>query len=70
MYQIKPKVVPIFDIEKREILEVLSLEEYIRIIEFLSSRNVQQLKEINRLYNELRIAIYDWNLKEKVIFEN
>ncbi len=59
MYQIKPKVVPIFDIEKREILEVLSLEEYIRIIEFLSSRNVQQLKEINRLYNELRIAIYD-----------
>lgn len=59
MYQIKPKVIPIFDIEKREILEVLSLEEYIRIIEFLSSRNVQQLKEINRLYNELRIAIYD-----------
>ena len=59
MYKIKPKAIPIFDIEKRQILEILPLEEYMKIIEFLSSKNVQPLKEINRLYDELRIIIYD-----------
>lgn len=59
MYKIKPKVIPIFDIEKRQILEILQLEGYIKIIEFLSLRNVQPLKEINRLYDELRIMMYN-----------
>lgn len=59
MYKIKPKAIPIFDIEKRQILEILPVEEYIKIIEFLSSKNVQPLKEINRLYDELRIAMYN-----------
>lgn len=59
MYKIKPKAIPIFDIEKRQILEILPSKEYIKIIEFLSSKNVQPLKEINRLYDELRIIIYD-----------
>lgn len=58
MYKIKPKAIPIFDIEKRQILEILPLEEYIKIIGFLSSKNVQPLKQINRLYKELRIMVY------------
>ena len=58
MYKIKPKLIPIYDIEKRQILEILPLEEYIKIVEFLSSKNVQPIKEINRLYGELRVAIY------------
>lgn len=41
MYKIKPKAIPIFDIEKRQILEILPSKEYIKIIEFLSSKNVQ-----------------------------
>mgnify|MGYP003294648213 CR=1 FL=1 len=48
----------IYNIEKRQILEILPLEEYIKIVEFLSSKNVQPIKEINRLYGELRVAIY------------
>lgn len=58
MYKIKPKAIPIFDIEKRQILEILPLEEYIKIIEFLSLKNVQPLKPINTLYEELRIMVY------------
>lgn len=57
-YKIKPKAIPIFDIEKRQILEILQLEKYIKIVEFLSLKNVQPLKPINRLYKELRIMVY------------
>lgn len=59
MYKIKPKTIPIFDIDKRPILEILPLEEFLKIIDFLSSNNVQPLKEINGLYDELRTVIYN-----------
>lgn len=58
MYKIKPKTMPIYDIEKRPILEILPLEEFLKIVDFLCSNNVQPLKEINRLYDELRTVIY------------
>lgn len=59
MYKIKPKLIPIFDIERRQILEILTLEEYLNIIEFLSLNNIQPLKEINNLYQEIRQVIYN-----------
>lgn len=59
MYKIKPKTIPIFDIEKRPILEIQSLEELLKIVDFLSSNNVQPLKEINKLYDQLRNVIYN-----------
>ena len=59
MYKIKPKTMPIYDIEKRPILEILPLEEFLKIVDFLSSNNVQPLKEINILYDELRTVIYN-----------
>ena len=36
----------------------ISLEEFLKIVDFLCSNNVQPLKEINRLYDELRTVIY------------
>ena len=59
MYKIKPKTIPIFDIEKRPILEILSLQELLKIVDFLNSNNVQPLKEINKLYDQLRTVIYN-----------
>lgn len=59
MYQIKPKVMPINEIQRRQVLEILPVEEFFKIIDFLSSNNVQPLKEINRLYDELRRVIYN-----------
>ena len=59
MYKINPKTIPIFDIEKRPILEILPQEELLKIVDFLSSNNVHPLKEINRLYDELRTVIYN-----------
>lgn len=59
MYKIKPRAIPIFDIEKKTILEILPLEEFLKIVDFLSSNNVQPLKEINRLYDDLRSVIYN-----------
>ncbi len=58
MYQIKPKVMQIYEIQRRQVLEILPVEEFFKIIDFLSSNNVQPLKEINRLYDELRRVIY------------
>lgn len=58
MYKIKPRTIKIHNIEEKPILEIMALEEYIKIIEFLSLKNVQPLKEINRLYDELRDVIY------------
>lgn len=57
MYKINPKTIPIFDIEKRKILEILEQDELLKIIEFLSSNNVQPVKEINRLYEEVREVV-------------
>jgi len=59
MYKIKPKLIPIFDIEKRQIIEILESQEYLKIIEFLALNNVQPLKEINNLYKEMREVIYN-----------
>lgn len=59
MYKINPKTMPIFCIEKRQILEILPKEELLKVVEFLSSNHVQPLKQINKLYNELRIIIYN-----------
>lgn len=59
MYKIKPRTIPIFDIEKRPILKILPREELLKIVDFLSSNNVQPLNEINRLYDELRSVIYN-----------
>ena len=59
MYKIKPRTIKIYNIEKQPILEILPSEEYIKIVEFLSLNNVQPLKEINRLYDELREVLYD-----------
>lgn len=58
MYKIKPKLIPIFDIEKRCILEILELDELIKIVEFLSLNNVHPLYEIRSLYDELREVVY------------
>lgn len=59
MYKIKPKLIAIFDIEKRPILEIFKPQEYLKIIEFLVLNNVQPLKEINNLYQEIREVIYN-----------
>lgn len=59
MYKIKPKLIPIYGIKRKPILEILPLEEFLKIVDFLSSNNVQPLKEINRLYDELRDVIYN-----------
>ncbi len=59
MYSIKPKLIPIFDIEQKAISEVLSLEKLLKIVDFLNSNNIQHLKEINELYVELRTAVYN-----------
>lgn len=59
MYKIRPKALEIYDIEKRPILEILPLDEYIKIVEFLSLNNVQLLKPINNLYQKLRTVIYN-----------
>lgn len=59
MYKIKPKMIPIFDIEKRQILKILSPDELLKIVDFLSSNNVQPLKEINMLYDDLRTIVYN-----------
>lgn len=58
MYKINPKVIPIYNIEKRQILEILEPNEYIKILEFLSLNNVQYCKKVNMLYRELRVAVY------------
>lgn len=59
MYKIKPRTIQIFNIEKIRILEILNLEELLKIVSFLSLNNVQPLKEVNRLYDELRTIIYN-----------
>lgn len=59
MYKIKSKMIPIFDIEKRQILKILSPDELLKIVDFLSSNNVKPLKEINILYDELRTIVYN-----------
>ena len=58
MYKIKPKTIQINNIQKRKIIEILPKEEFIKIIEFLCLKNVQPLKPINELYNEMRLAVY------------
>jgi len=58
MYKIKPRAIPIYNIDKKQILEILPQEEVLKIVEFLSLNNGQPLKEINKLYDELRRAIY------------
>lgn len=59
MYKITPKVIQIYNIEKRKVLGILQLDEYIKIVEFLSLNNAQPLKKINKLYDELRAIIYN-----------
>ena len=59
LYKINPKLIPIFDIEKRQILEILSLEDFLKIIEFLILKNIQPSREINNLYQEIREVIYN-----------
>lgn len=58
MYKIRPKLIPIFDIEKRSISEILGTTDFIKIVEFLSLNNAHPLYEINALYEELREAVY------------
>lgn len=58
MYKIKPRSFPINDIEKKQIFQILPLDEYINIVEFLSLNCVQPLNRINALYDELRELIY------------
>lgn len=58
MYKIKPRVFPIYNLDKKEVLEVLPSEDFMKIVEVLSLNNVQPLNEINKLYDELREIVY------------
>ena len=58
MYKIKTRVIPINSIHKSQIIEVLPKEKFLKVVEFLYLKNVQPLKEINDLYNELRECVY------------
>lgn len=59
IYKINPRLIPIFDIEKRQIVEILSPEEQLEIIEFLVLNYVQPFKQISNLYQDIRNAIYN-----------
>lgn len=58
MYKIKPKVMPIYNIHKSQILGIVPKEEYLKMLEYLYLKNVQPLKEINDLYEDLRSIVY------------
>lgn len=58
MYKINPKTIKIYNIDEKEIIDILSLEEFLKIIDFLNSKNVQPSKPINELYQKLRLTIY------------
>lgn len=58
MYKINKKIIPIYNIEKREILDFLSSKQYINIVEFLYLNKVQPFKEISKLYYNLRKIVF------------
>jgi len=58
MYKIKPRIFPIYHIDRKQVLEVLPSNDFMKIVEFLSLNNVQPLNEINKLYDELREIVY------------
>lgn len=58
MYKIKPRVFPIYHLDKKHVLEVLPSENFMKIVEVLSSNNVHPINEINKLYYELREIVY------------
>jgi len=58
MYKIKPRVFPIYHLAKKQTLEVLPSQDFMKIVEVLSSNNVQPINEINKLYDELREIVY------------
>ena len=58
MYKIKPRVMPIYNIHKNQILGIVPKEDYLKMLEYLYLNNVQPLKEIRDLYNDLRNIVY------------
>lgn len=58
MYKIRPRVFPIYHLDKKQILEILPSEDFMKIVEVLSLNNVSPLNEINKLYDELREIVY------------
>ena len=58
MYKIKPRVVPIYNIHKSQILGIVPKEDYLKMVECLYLNNVQPLKEIGDLYDDLRNMVY------------
>ena len=58
IYKIKPRVFPIYHLDKKQVLEVLPSEDFMKIVEVLCLNNVQPIKEINKLYDELREIVY------------
>lgn len=58
MYKIKPRVVPIYNIHKSQILCIVPKEDYLKMVECLYLNNVQPLKEISDLYDDLRNMVY------------
>ena len=58
MYKIKPRVVPIYNIHKSQILGIMPKEDYLKMVECLYLNNVQPLKEIMDLYGDLRNIVY------------
>ena len=58
MYKIKPRVMPIYNIHKSQILGIVPKEEYLKMLEYLYLNNVQPLKEIRDLYDDFRNIVY------------
>lgn len=59
MYRINPKIKPIDNIEQLQILNILPLDEFIKIVEFLNINNIQPHKKVRKLYEELRQIVYN-----------
>lgn len=57
-YTFKPRIFPIYNISKRPIVEVLSPEKYLQIVEFLHLNKVTPIKPIAKLYDCLRDDLY------------
>ena len=59
MYKITLRTVKIYNIYEKQGIYVLPQEELFKIIDFLNSKNVQPLKKIKKIYETLRLTIYN-----------
>ena len=59
MYKITLRTVKIYNINEKQGIYVLPQEKLFKIIDFLNSKNVQPLKKIKKIYETMRLTIYN-----------